>query len=103
MLEVCTVDPVSKKFEFISQTVGAEGKLLFLDEYKYELKITSVPEKKILVTELTDSIQYTVSSEAFKSEESHVKYFKLFSVFYTKIVIASRYSGSIFKEIFSGC
>ena len=45
MLAVCTVDPASINFKFVSETGGAEGKLILSDEPGDESRVTSVSEK----------------------------------------------------------
>ena len=45
-LDVCTADSVCRNFEIISETGGAEGKLLLSDDSGDESKITSVSEQK---------------------------------------------------------
>ena len=69
------MDTVSKNLELTSNSGGAEGELLFSDESGDESRLTSVSEKKSLVTGLIKSIQYTVSSEVFESELSILKNF----------------------------
>ena len=70
LLEVCTVDPVSIKFEFISETGGEEGNMLLSDQPGEESRITSVAERKLNFIGFVVSIQYTVSPEKFQSELS---------------------------------
>ena len=80
MLDVHRQDPVFVHFEFNYETGGAEGKSIKSVASGDESGITSVSEKKLLVTRFFGSIQYTVSSEVFESEVSISKYFKLFPV-----------------------
>ena len=80
MLGVCTVDPVSINFEFVSETGGAEGKLFISDESGDETKITSSSEKMLSVTGFFGSSQNKVSSEVSESELSIVKHIKVISV-----------------------
>ena len=88
MLEVCELDPKTQKLcEFISGTGGSGGKLLLSDESGDKSRYTSLLEKELLNIEFIGSIQFTVSSEVFDSEKSTVKYFTLFSVFYTLVLI----------------
>ena len=77
MLEVCLVDPVTISFEFIFETVRAEGKFSISVDCGDESRITSVSEKKLLVTGKVGLIQDTVFSEVFESVLSVLKYFQL--------------------------
>ena len=57
---VCTVYPISKTIEFVSETVGAEGNLIFLGVYLVEFRNKSVLEKKWSVWGLLGSKAYTL-------------------------------------------
>ena len=59
----CTVDPVSMNVDFVSETDGAESKLLFADKPGEKSTITSVREKKLFFTGFVCSEIYTVSSD----------------------------------------
>ena len=80
LLGVYTVHPVPRNLELISETVRAEGKLLLSVESGDETGITSVSEKKWLLTGFNGSLRITVSSEVFDSGVSIVKYLKLISI-----------------------
>ena len=103
MLEVCTVGPNPIHFEFFSETVGEEAKIILSHWSGDEFRITSVSEKNLLFLGIIGSIQYTVPSEAFEPELSILKYFKLVSVLLYYSGNLSKYSVLVFKEIFSGC
>ena len=68
ILDVFTVDPVSLYLELLSKTGGADGKLFFVVESVDEPRITSLSDKKLLVTWFFGWIKNTASSEAFGSE-----------------------------------
>ena len=80
LFEFCTLDPVSINLEFISGTGGTEGKIFFSFETADESRVTSVSEKKLLVTRFIGATKLTVSSEVFESKVSILKHFKLISV-----------------------
>ena len=92
VLEFCTVYPVYMNFEFISETGGAEGKLLLSHESVEKSRTTSLSRKKLLVTRIVRSIQYTVSSEVIESKISILNYIQLISVLLY-------YSGNCFEVV----
>ena len=80
LLDVCSVDPLSINFEFVSETDGAESRFFLSDVSGDESRITLVSGKKLIVTVFFGSVHHTLSSVPNESEVSIVKYFKLVSV-----------------------
>ena len=71
---VCTVDLVAIRFEFISETGGSEVKILFSGETQGESRVTSVSQKNWLVTLLIGSEENAVSLRDL-NETSNLNFF----------------------------
>ena len=80
MLYVCPEDLVSTIVDNIPETEDAEAKILFSVKPGEKSKITSVKDKKNIVTGFIGSRKYTVCSEEVESEFSILIRSKLASV-----------------------